>query len=80
MKLMRLDRLKPLERTILTIGLLFVAKLGFADSEYAQAWGPSVGAIAPMLSAKDQDGTQQDLNSLSGSQGLLLVFNRSVDW
>ena len=80
MKLMRRNQLKSLERTILTIGLLFAAQLGFADYEYAQAWGPSVGATAPMLSAKDQDGTQQDLNSLSGSQGLLLVFNRSVDW
>ena len=70
MKLIRLNRLKPLERTILTIGLLFAAQLGFADSEYAQAWGPSVGTTAPMLSAKDQDGTQQDLNSLSGGHNL----------
>ena len=80
MKRIRRNRLRSLERTILTFGLLFAAQLGFADSEYAQALGPSVGATAPMLSAKDQDGTQQDLNSLSGSQGLLLVFNRSVDW
>ena len=39
MKLMRRNQLKSLERTILTIGLLFAAQLGLADSEYAQAWG-----------------------------------------
>jgi len=33
-----------------------------------------------MLSALDQDGDQQDLESLKGSSGLLFVFNRSVDW
>ena len=52
----------------------------FADSKYATEWGPSIGATAPLLSAKDQDGQPQNLASLKGSNGLLFVFNRSVDW
>ncbi len=52
----------------------------YANTEYVAAWGPSTGSTAPMLSALDQDGTQQNLESLSGANGLLFVFNRSVDW
>ena len=51
-----------------------------ADSEYAAAWGPSVGTVAPLLAATDQDGNAQSLETLRGSNGLLFVFNRSVDW
>ena len=62
---------------ILTIGL---SQFASAETEYAAAWGPSVGSTAPMLSALDQDGQHQDLETLKGSNGLLFVFNRSVDW
>jgi len=55
-------------------------QFAYADSEYAAAWGPSIGATAPLLSALDQDGKQQNLASLSSTNGLLFVFNRSVDW
>ena len=65
--------------TILTAALMF-AQFAHAESEYAAAWGPSVGSQVPMLSAIDQDGNQQDLDSLTGTNGLLFVFNRSVDW
>ena len=68
-------------RRWLTAGVLAgMAQLAFADSEYAAAWGPSVGSTAPLLSANDQDGKQQTLDTLKGSNGLLFVFNRSVDW
>jgi hypothetical protein len=36
--------------------------------------------MVPMLAAADQDGNQQTLDTLKGSNGLLFVFNRSVDW
>ena len=62
---------------ILTIGL---SQFANAETEYAASWGPSVGTTAPMLSALDQDGQHQDLETLKGSNGLLFVFNRSVDW
>ena len=80
MKLGIFNRLDPLGRLLLTMALLFSASFAYAESEYAEAWGPSVGAKAPVLSALDQDGNQQNLKSMSGSNGLLFVFNRSVDW
>jgi hypothetical protein len=57
-----------------------MVQLAFAESKYAAAWGPSVGSMVPMLAAADQDGNQQTLDTLKGSNGLLFVFNRSVDW
>ena len=60
--------------------LLASAQLSQANSDYVATWGPSIGSTAPMLAALDQDGNQQDLESLQGANGLLFVFNRSVDW
>ena len=51
-----------------------------ADEEYAASWGPDIGSTAPLLAAKDQYGKQQSIQTLTGSNGLLFVFNRSVDW
>jgi len=64
----------------LAVSLFFTAHLTLADSDYARAWGPSAGAEIPMLSADDQNGRAQNLASLTGPNGLLFVFNRSVDW
>ena len=50
------------------------------DAEYVTSWGPSLGTQAPLLAANDQDGNAQTLASLAGPNGLLVVFNRSVDW
>ena len=69
-----------LRRSVFTIALAAFSQFAYADSEYAAAWGPSVGSQAPLLSAVDQDENRRDLASLTGSQGLLLIFNRSVDW
>ena len=69
-----------LRRMLLAAALVAGAQIAYAESEYAAAWGPSVGTTAPLLSAIDQDGKPQDLSSLSGTNGLLFVFNRSVDW
>jgi hypothetical protein len=60
--------------------LAAVTQLAAADADYAAAWGPSVGTTAPLLAAEDQAGTQQTLATLVGVNGLLVVFNRSVDW
>ncbi|MEO0982794.1 MAG: hypothetical protein AAFX03_09105 [Pseudomonadota bacterium] len=51
-----------------------------ADTQYASDWGPSIGSEAPLLAASDQNGDAQTLASLTGSAGLLVVFNRSVVW
>jgi len=66
---------------VLTVATLAgFAQLASADSEYAAAWGPSVGTTAPLLEAQDQNGTTQTLETLTRPNGLLFVFNRSVDW
>ena len=59
--------------------LVLAAQFAQAD-EYAAAWGPSVGSEAPMLAALDQSGKEQTFETLKGTNGLLIVFNRSVDW
>ncbi len=69
-----------LRRSLFAVAIAGMTQFAFADSEYAAAWGPSVGSTAPMLSANDQAGNLQNLETLSGSNGLLFVFNRSVDW
>ena len=42
--------------------------------------GPEVGQKIPAFSAVDQAGKLQNFDSLKGSKGLVLFFNRSVDW
>ena len=72
--------LSGLRRLLTVLALAGMGQLAFAESEYAAAWGPGVGSMVPMLAATDQDGNQQTLDTLKGSNGLLFVFNRSVDW
>jgi hypothetical protein len=42
--------------------------------------GPEVGQKIPEFSAVDQTGRVRDFDSLKGRKGLVLFFNRSVDW
>ena len=42
--------------------------------------GPEVGQKIPAFSAVDQTGRVRDFDSLKGRKGLVLFFNRSVDW
>ena len=72
--------LRNVRRTFIITAVAGLTQFAYADSEYANAWGPSIGATVPLLSALDQDGKQQNMESLSRTNGLLLVFNRSVDW
>ena len=65
--------------TLMTI-VAGLSQFAVADEEYAAAWGPAIGARAPLLDAQDHNGSQQTLDSLSGENGVLVVFNRSVDW
>ncbi len=76
----RVNWLSALNRLLFITACAGLTQITHADSKYAAAWGPSIGSTAPMLSALDQDGKQQGLESLSRSNGLLFVFNRSVDW
>jgi hypothetical protein len=42
--------------------------------------GPEVGKQVPAFSATDQNGRPQDLKSIMGPKGAMLVFFRSADW
>lgn len=42
--------------------------------------GPEVGQKIPAFSAMDQTGRIRNFDSLKGPKGLVLFFNRSVDW
>ncbi len=42
--------------------------------------GPAVGQPIPRFEAPDQDGRRRDFASLTGPDGLVLVFFRSADW
>ena len=44
------------------------------------AAGPEVGETVPAFEAIDQSGNARDFASLTGEQGLLLLFFRSADW
>ena len=63
----------------LACATLALAGAAWAD-RYTESWGPDVGAVAPAISAEDQDGVVRDLNYLAGERGLLLVLSRSADW
>jgi hypothetical protein len=65
------------------IALLMLVNIAAAESRYdAIPHGPKIGAAAgPLLDdAIDQDGQPQNLPSLSGKKGLILLFSRSFDW
>ena len=80
MHLNQVGWLRKVCRTFIITAVAGLAQFAYSDSETAAAWGPSIGTTAPLLSALDQDGKQQNMESLSRTNGLLLVFNRSVDW
>lgn len=63
----------------LTCVMFALTGVASAD-DFAESWGPPVGATAPVIEAQDQDGTLRDLESLCGERGLLLVLSRSADW
>ncbi len=42
--------------------------------------GPEIGASSPAIQASDQWGKTREFKDLSGPEGLLLLFFRTVDW
>ena len=51
-----------------------------AAASAAEAFGPAVGADAPAFSLSDSTGAERALSDLAGRSGLVLYFNRSLDW
>ena len=67
--------------TLLVTVLSTAVSLAQAGQDnYADAWGPSLNASIPLLAASDQNGELQDIASLTGENGLLVLFNRSAVW
>jgi peroxiredoxin len=57
------------------------AAIMFAAPASAFAPGPAIGAAAPApIAANDQTAKLRTFADLAGPGGLVLVFNRSVDW
>ncbi|MEM7492121.1 MAG: peroxiredoxin family protein [Pseudomonadota bacterium] len=51
-----------------------------APTSEASVIGPEIGSAAPAITAVRADGTATDLAGISGSNGAVLVFSRSLDW
>lgn len=62
------------------LGLLLAAGLLAAAAPYAYDVGPPVGARAPAFTAKDATGAARSLRSVTGPNGVVLVFFRSAKW
>ncbi len=77
----------PLKSTTVFLILCFIAARFLAqpqeqpfDANANLKTGPEVGQTIPAFSAMDQTGRIQNFDSLKGPKGLVLFFNRSVDW
>lgn len=68
--------LRPVVALLWLLGMASVQ----AEPSYVDLWGPAIGSKIPVLEANDQDGKPRTLANLTGEKGLLLIFNRSVDW
>ena len=51
-----------------------------AETIDVQTLGPQIGAAVPDFSLPDQTGQPRTLRSVTGPNGVVLVFFRSADW
>ncbi len=56
------------------------AQAAEAAAEAAAPFGPEVGETAPAVSLRDSTGETRTLADLAGEAGLVVYFNRSLDW
>jgi hypothetical protein len=54
--------------------------IGVKQSLDPATLGPRVGEALPAFEVRDQDGRLREFSSLTGPNGLVLVFFRSADW
>lgn len=62
------------------LALILSAACAIAFAQQAIKTGPEVGSTLPSFEALDQNGRPQNLKSILGRKGALLVFFRSADW
>ncbi|MGO8818304.1 MAG: hypothetical protein ACLQVG_26980 [Terriglobia bacterium] len=60
--------------------LILLSACAVASAQTAIKTGPEVGSTVPGFEAPDQNGSAQNLQSIMGPKGALLVFYRSSDW
>ena len=60
--------------------LIFFSACAVTSAQQAIKTGPEVGSTLPSFEALDQNGRLQNLQSILGPKGALLVFYRSADW
>lgn len=70
---------------LLAVALMLAVSAGAGQAQQPPApdvstLGPQPGQRVPDFSLPDQRGARRTLQSLMGAKGLILVFNRSVDW
>jgi len=75
----RRSLLAPLSGRLLP-ALIFFSACTVASAQQAIKTGPEVGTTVPALEAPDQNGRLQNLQTILGPKGALLVFYRSADW
>ena len=68
-----------LSARLLPVLILFSA-CAVTWAQQAIKTGPEVGSSVPSFEAPDQNGRLQNLKSILGPKGALLVFFRSADW
>ena len=60
--------------------LIFFSACAVTSAQQAIKTGPEVGSTLPAFEALDQNGRLQNLQTILGPKGALLVFYRSADW
>lgn len=71
-------RARNLFRLLLPIVVLSAAHAG--QSPAIAQLGPQIGERVPAFSGTDQFGRLQNLDSVAGDEGAMVVFFRSADW
>ncbi len=69
-------------RSVLATLLGFALLIGTqVKADPSGALGPAVGESLPFeLSLPDSEGAMRSMDSLAGEDGLVIAFNRSLDW
>jgi hypothetical protein len=60
--------------------ILALVAAQFAIAQDSIPSGPAVGETIPAFSLPDQRGNLQDLDSITGPRGAVILFHRSADW
>lgn len=69
------------------VALVMALLVGLVDvlparaSDRRSEIGPAIGTkLAPVIAAPDQTGVERDFASLTGGNGMILIFSRSLSW